>query len=139
MLFKWFLIIIGLLALGVGFVGIFVPLVPTTPFLLLAAACFVRSSDRLYQWLIHHRWFGSYIRNYREHRAMTLRAKVFVLALMWGITGYTALAVVTNVWIQILLAIIAASVTLHLLRLKTMTGELVPGQESGRVPDYREW
>lgn len=134
-LLKWLLIIIGLIALGVGIIGIFVPLVPTTPFLLLAAACFVRSSDRLYQWLIHHRWFGSYIRNYREHRAMTLRAKVFVLALMWGVTGYTALIVVTNDWIRVLLAIIASSVTLHLLRLKTVTGELAPQSESSRVAD----
>lgn len=134
-LLKWLLIIIGLIALGVGIIGIFVPLVPTTPFLLLAAACFVRSSDHLYQWLIHHRWFGSYIRNYREHRAMTLRAKVFVLALMWGVTGYTALIVVTNDWIRVLLAIIASIVTLHLLRLKTVTGELTPQSESARVAE----
>lgn len=132
---KWLLIIAGLVALGLGIVGIFVPLVPTTPLLLLAAACFVRSSNRLHHWLINHPWFGSYIRNYREHRAMTLRAKVVVLALMWGLTGYTAFVVVPNVWIQILLAIISVSVTLHLLSLKTMTGELAPLSESGRAAE----
>ena len=69
------LIIVGLLSVAVGVVGIFVPLLPTTVFLLLAAACFVRSSDRLYRRLITNRVFGSYIRNYREHRAMPLGAK----------------------------------------------------------------
>lgn len=69
------LMLAGGLALAIGVVGVFVPLLPTTPFLLLAAACFFRSSDRLYSWLVNHKWLGSYIRNYREHRAMTRRAK----------------------------------------------------------------
>jgi uncharacterized protein len=69
-LLRWLLIVVGLGSVGIGTVGIFVPLLPTTPFYLLAAACFFRSSDRLYRWLIGNKWCGPYIRNYREHRLM---------------------------------------------------------------------
>ena len=65
---KWTLILVGSLSIGLAFLGIFLPLLPTTPFLLLAAACYLRSSDRFYHWLIYHKWFGNYIRNYREGR-----------------------------------------------------------------------
>ena len=85
----------GIFALSLGIIGIVVPLLPTTPFLLLAAACFVRSSEKLYAWLLHHKWFGEYIRHYREHRAITLRAKIVILVLLWGVIAYTALGVVT--------------------------------------------
>jgi len=115
----------GILAVGVGTVGVFLPLLPTTPFLLLAAACFIRSSDRLYSWLIHHRWFGSYIRNYREHRAITRRAKIVTLILLWGVIGYSAFAVATTWWWRALLGVVAAGVTLHLLCLKTLKREML--------------
>ena len=81
---KIFLAILGCAAFVLGVVGIFVPLLPTTPFLLLAAALWVRSSPRLYEWLLAHRCFGGYIRNFRENRAIPLRAKVVSIALMWG-------------------------------------------------------
>jgi uncharacterized membrane protein YbaN (DUF454 family) len=73
---RWLLSSVGGICVGLGVLGIFVPLLPTTPFLLVAAACFVRSSDRLYQRLITHRTLGPYIRNYREHRAITRRARI---------------------------------------------------------------
>ncbi|NQU27807.1 MAG: DUF454 family protein, partial [Candidatus Marinimicrobia bacterium] len=76
---KGLLILIGILLVVLATVGIFLPLLPTTPFLLLAAACFFRSSDRLYRWLITHKWFGLYIKNYREHKAITKGAKVVIL------------------------------------------------------------
>jgi len=119
-LLRWLLIIIGLLAVGVGTVGIFVPLLPTTPFYLLAAACFFRSSDRLYQWLIGNTWCGSYIRNYREHRAIPRHAKIMALILLWGTIGYEVLAVLDHPWLCILLVAIAAGVSVYLLRLKTL-------------------
>jgi uncharacterized membrane protein YbaN (DUF454 family) len=119
------LVTVGIIAVGLGLIGVFVPLLPTTPFLLLAAACFVRSSGRLYAWLIHHRWFGDYIRHYREHRAITLRAKIGVLVLLWGVIGYTALGVMTAWWVRALLGIIAIGVTTHILRLKTLTREMM--------------
>ncbi len=110
----------GVIALGLGLVGIVVPLIPTTPFLLLAAACFTRSSDRLYQWLIRHRWFGSYIKNYQEHRAITRRARVMALGVLWAAIGYTTLGIAAAWWLQLLLVLMAAGVSLYLLRLKTL-------------------
>jgi uncharacterized protein len=89
---RWLLIIVGLAAVGIGTVGIFVPLLPTTPFYLLAAACFFRSSDRLYRWLIGNKWCGPYIRNYREHRAIPRHAKIVALILLWGTIGHAVLA-----------------------------------------------
>jgi uncharacterized membrane protein YbaN (DUF454 family) len=93
---RWLLISVGAICVGLGVLGIVVPLLPTTPFLLLAGACFIRSSDRLYQRLITHRTLGPYIRNYREHRAITRRARIVTLL---GI---------------------ATAVTVHLVRLTTV-------------------
>ena len=129
-LLKGLLVAVGVIAVGLGTVGVFVPLLPTTPFLLLAAACFIRSSDRLYAWLMHHKWFGSYIRNYREHRAITLRAKVFTLILLWAAIGYSALAVASTWWLRALLAAIAVGVTIHLLHLKTLTREMAKERDA---------
>jgi hypothetical protein len=114
------LISLGVLATIIGVVGIVIPLVPTTPLLLLAAACFVRSSDRMYQWLIGNRLFGPIIYNYRQHRAIALRSKVAALVMLWGVIGYTALAATSAVWLRLLLVSIAIGVTLHLLRLRTL-------------------
>jgi hypothetical protein len=122
---KWLLIVAGIVALGLGVIGVFFPLLPTTPFLLLAAACFFRSSDRLYAWLIHHKWFGTYIRHYREHKAITLRAKVVVLLFLWSVIGYTAFGIVTAWWVRALLGVIAVSVTIHILHVKTLTREML--------------
>lgn len=130
---KWFLMVIGVIALVLGVFGLFIPLLPTTPFLLLAAACFFRSSNRLYTWLIHHKWFGDYIRHYREHRAITLQAKVVTLVLLWSVIGYTAFGVVAAWWLRILLGVIAVSVTLHILHLNTLTEEMLKQMQPAPV------
>ncbi len=85
----------GVASLGLGALGVVLPLLPTTPFLLLAAACFFQSSDRLYDWLMRHRWFGPYIRNHREHRAITLGAKVGLLEKESALGGLATLGIVT--------------------------------------------
>ena len=118
---RFLLVVVGCVCVGLGTVGIFLPLLPTTPFLLLAAACFIRSSERLYEWLITHRWFGYYIKNYSEHRAITLRAKVVTLSLLWFTIGYSAIVVARAWWLRLVLLCIAVGVTLHVLRLKTLT------------------
>jgi len=125
---RWLLMTMGIISVGLGTAGIFLPLLPTTPFLLLAAACFIRSSDRLYQWLIHNRWFGSYIRNYQEHRALPLRAKVTALLLLWTTMTYSVFFLLRH-WVpQILLLLIAAIVTIYLLSLKTMPQKAGKGE-----------
>ncbi|MDJ0766890.1 MAG: YbaN family protein [Myxococcota bacterium] len=118
---KVFLIVAGVLSLTLGVIGIVVPLLPTTPLLLLAAACFVRSSDRLYRWLMNHRIFGPYIKNYREHRAVTFRTKAFTLVLLWVAIGYSTIFVVNALWLQVVLVLIAVAVTVHVLSLNTMS------------------
>ncbi len=115
----------GIVSLSLGIVGVFVPVLPTTPFLLLAAACFFRSSDRLYAWLIGHRWLGDYIRHYREHRAITWQAKVITLSFLWGVIGYTAWQGLTLWWGRALLGLVAVGVTIHILSLKTLTRQMV--------------
>ncbi len=120
---KLLLMSAGILAVGLGVAGIFLPLLPTTPFLLLAAACFIRSSDALYEWLTNHRWFGTYIRNYREHRATTRMTKIVTLALLWGTIGYSALAVVDGRLFRALLFAVALGVTIHVLSLGTIAAK----------------
>jgi uncharacterized membrane protein YbaN (DUF454 family) len=127
---KGLLIFVGVLSVGLATAGIFLPLLPTTPFLLLAAACFIRSSDRLYRWLITHKWLGPYIKNYREHKAITRRAKVVMLLLLWGTLGYTALGVISALAARVLLLLIGVGVTLHVLSLKTLTPEMLSEKRS---------
>ena len=132
---KWLLISAGFLSVGLATAGVFLPVLPTTPFLLLAAACFIRSSDRLYGWLITHRLFGRYIRYYREHRAITRQAKILTLILLWATIGYTTFVVVHSLPLRVLLLLIAAGVTLHVLSLKTLTRDML-SEES--AIEYRE-
>ena len=113
------LIAVGLLFVGLGIVGIFLPILPTTPFLLLAAYCFARSSDRFYHWLVTNRWFGAYIRNYREGRGMPLREKIISLTALWLTISATIIFSVSAWWLRLLLLAIALGVTTHLVRLPT--------------------
>jgi len=106
--------------LSLGIIGIFIPILPTTPFLLLSAWAWMNSSDRFYTWLIHNRVLGTYIRNYREKRAITLRHKIVTITLLWAGISYAAIFVSERLWLTILLFVIAAGVTIHLLMLKTL-------------------
>ncbi len=113
------LIVAGSISVILAVVGMFFPVLPTTPFLLLAAFCFVRSSPRFYHWLINNRWFGTYIRNYRLGLGLPLKQKVLTIALLWLSIGYTAGFVVSAWWGKLILVGIAAGVSIHLLRIKT--------------------
>jgi len=117
------LTILGSLCVALGVLGIFLPLLPTTPFLLLAAVCFARSSKRFYDWLMNNRWFGEYIRSYREGRGIPLKQKVLAIILLWLTIGSTALLAVTLWWVRLILLCIAVGVTIHLVKLKTYRPE----------------
>ena len=118
---KIFLTILGLVSFALAVAGIFLPLLPTTPLLLLAAWCFVHSSPRLYDWLMQHPKFGPYIRNFRENRAIPLHVKVVSVALVWLTIGYCIVAVVDEyLWAQILLFVLAAAISWHILSYKTL-------------------
>jgi uncharacterized membrane protein YbaN (DUF454 family) len=110
---------IGTLAVGLAILGMILPLLPTTPFLLLAAVCYARSSPRFYHWLLTNPWFGQYIRHYREGRGILLKQKIIAITLLWLTIGYTVLMVVSAWWGQLMLLAIAVGVTLHLLKTKT--------------------
>lgn len=104
----------GTLSTGLGIIGIFVPILPTTPFLLLAAACYMRSSGRFYQWLTNNRVFGAYVRNYVEGRGMPVRMKLFIILLLWLTMGLTIAFGVQNTIVRIVLVCIAIGVTVHI-------------------------
>ncbi len=120
---RTLLIISGTLCVALGILGMLLPVLPTTPFLLLAAICYARSSKRFYQWLITNRWFGEYIRNYREGRGIPLKQKVFTIFLLWLTIGYTAWFVVSLWWVKLILLGIAVAVTIHLTSVKTFKPE----------------
>ncbi|WP_164670901.1 YbaN family protein [Virgibacillus doumboii] len=117
---KVLLIIAGSISLGLGILGILLPLIPTTPLLLLAAACYVRSSDRLYDWLITNKYFGSYIVNYRQGKGIPLKAKVMGVTLIWISIGYTIVFVIPLVMVKVLLFGIAAYFSWFILKQKTL-------------------
>lgn len=117
---KILLITCGTLSVVMGVLGMFFPVLPTTPFLLLAAFCYARSSERFYHWLITNRLFGEYIKNYREGKGIPLKQKIIALTFLWLTMGYTVLFVVPLWWVKLLLLGIATGVTVHLVRLKTL-------------------
>ncbi len=101
----------------------FVPLLPTTPLLLLAAICYARSSPRFYNWLMTNRWCGEYIRNYRAGRGIPRKQKVLTILLLWLTIGYAVWFVVSLWWVRLILGGIAVGVTLHLIMIKTLKPE----------------
>lgn len=116
-IWRVLLILTGTLSVSLGVLGIFLPLLPTTVFLLLGAACYARSSPRFYYKLVNHRWLGPYIRSSREGQGMRRRDKAITLALLWAGIGATMIWSVEAIWLRLLLAAIAAGVTVHVVKL----------------------
>jgi uncharacterized membrane protein YbaN (DUF454 family) len=112
--------IAGTISLGLGILGIILPLLPTTPFLLLAAFCYLKGSERMHKWLLNHRIFGKYIRNYLEGRGIPLKTKIIAISFIWITISFTAIFVIDMLWLRIILFIIAAAVTVYLIRFKTL-------------------
>jgi uncharacterized membrane protein YbaN (DUF454 family) len=104
----------GTLSAGLGIIGVVVPILPTTPFLLLAAACYMRSSERFYRWLTNNRVFGAYVRNYIEGRGMPVRIKISTILLLWLTIGLSMTFAIQSPVIRIVLLCVAAGVTTHI-------------------------
>lgn len=117
-----FFLAIGFMSLGLGMLGMFLPVLPTTPFLLLASALFLRGSDKWANWLYNHKIFGTPVRNYVEHKSIDKRSKIAAMALLWTTILFTAW-IVDNFWLKIILITIATAVSYHVLSLKTTLSE----------------
>lgn len=118
-LLKAFLIVIGFISVGLGILGMFLPVLPTTPFLLLAAACFAKSSKKFYYWLLNNKWFGSYLKNYREGKGIPLKIKIMALSFLWSTILLSTIFFLDNIYLRILLISIAVGVTIHISLIKT--------------------
>ncbi|STV84134.1 membrane protein [Klebsiella pneumoniae] len=110
------LTIIGWLAVALGTLGVFLPLLPTTPFILLAAWCFARSSPRFHQWLLYRSWFGGYLRHWQQYRAMPRGAKPRAIAMI-VVTFAISLWLVKLTWVRIMLLVILACLLIFMWRI----------------------
>ena len=113
------LIAAGFLCTALGVLGIFLPLLPTVPLLLLAAACFARGSERCYRWLVDHRHLGPMVRGYLHGHGIPRRARWAAIALVWLTIPLTVLLAAIPLWVKILLIGIGLGITAYLLRLPT--------------------
>lgn len=119
---KIVFMVLGMFCMIMGVIGIFLPILPTTPFLLLAAFLFLRSSEKLYKYLVGHKVLGSYIYSYTKYKAITKGTKIKAIVFMWlglGVSSYY----IPLLWVKVIIGIIGIGVTIHLLRLNTLTEE----------------
>lgn len=125
-------VILGTLFLGVGIVGIFVPILPTTPFLLLAASFYARGSEKFHSWLLNNRILGAYIRHYINGKGMPLKVKLFTIALLWTAISFTVAFAVDGLVVRIILVLVAIGVSVHIALIKGYKkAKISPGNEKG--------
>jgi uncharacterized membrane protein YbaN (DUF454 family) len=113
-------IIVGTIALVIGAIGLFLPVIPTTPLVILAAACYYRGSERLHAWILSSRWFGETIKNYQEGRGLTRDTKARAIFLMWMTIIISAWFFVNNLFVRVAMIGVAIGVTVYLVRLPTL-------------------
>ncbi|MCY1399706.1 Inner membrane protein YbaN [compost metagenome] len=118
-LLRYVLLSIGWLSVALGVLGIFLPVLPTTPFLLLAAACFARSSPRVYHWLVNHPRLGPWIVHYLNGEGIPVKGKVYAIGLMW-LSISLSCYLVPLVWARAFMLTSAVLVTVYILRQKTL-------------------
>ena len=114
--------IFGGIFLALAIIGLFLPVFPTTPFLLLSASCFLRSSQKAYRFIMTNKYFGKHIYQYRITKAIPLLSKVSALTVLW-VSILVSAIFVPIVWVKIILLVVASGVTIHLILIKTMTAE----------------
>ena len=117
---NYILVALGTLFLVLGVIGIFIPVLPTTPFLLLAASLYLKGSKPVYDRLMANEYLGVYIKNFKENRAIPLRVKVTSVRMVWVTLLYCAFFVAKVWWMSLLFIAIATGVTIHILRFKTL-------------------
>lgn len=117
---KTLLTILGILSLGLGILGVFLPVLPTTPLLLLAAFLFLRSNKRLYDWLLGHPKMGPYITSFMKHKSIPKRVKILSVSTLWLTLLYCAIFVAEHWAFRGFFILIAVCVTWHILSYKTL-------------------
>ena len=122
---KVLLISIGTFFIGVAIVGVFIPILPTTPFLLISSALYARSSKKFYDWLINNNIFGKYIKNYREGKGIPLKLKIINIALLWITIGCSAIFAIDIFWVRVMMLIIAIGVTIHIIRISPIVKDKI--------------
>ncbi len=120
----WF--IAGTICVVLGAIGIVLPILPTTPFLLAAAACYYKSSERMHKWLLNNKWLGEYISNYVEGKGLTKKTKITALTVLWITISLSTVLVLHHLLpsqlvlpMQLTMVVIAIAVSIHILRLPT--------------------
>lgn len=110
-------LVLGSLALALGVLGIFLPLLPTTPFVLLAAACYARGSHRFYEWLLSNRTFGPIIMEWERHRSIPYRTKITAIALMSTTLAISIVFFVEPLWLKSALAAMGLALAIWMYRI----------------------
>lgn len=116
---KYIFILLGLISLSLGIIGVFIPVLPTTPFLLLSSYLFLRSSKKLYNWLMSHKVLGEYIYNYMEHRAVKKSAKISAIIFLW-LSMTISIILVSSTHVRLFLVFIGIAVTIHIATLRSL-------------------
>lgn len=114
------LTILGCLSLALGIAGAFIPVLPTTPFLLLSAALFLRGNRKLYDWLMNHPRLGTYISNFMEHKSIPMKVKTVSIATLWLTLLFCAIFVADHWALRLFFIAIAVGVTIHILSYRTL-------------------
>lgn len=120
---KYFYLTSGFVLVAIGVIGIFLPLLPTTIFLILASICFLKSSPKSNDWLRNHKVLGGYIDNYQNKSGLTRNSKIINIIALWTSISLSALLLTNELYIRIMLLVIAIVVTIHLLKIKTKLTE----------------
>jgi hypothetical protein len=122
---RYALIAVGWTSVGIGVLGMAVPVLPTTCFLLLAGGCFAKSSPRASRWLYSNRLFGRYVKDYKEAKVIPLRVKGLSLAVLWATIGATVIAVPS--WlVRVPVLLIALIITMHVARTASRRLDVAP-------------
>ncbi|ABV86831.1 YbaN family protein [Shewanella pealeana] len=118
---RGFFLIIGLCSLVLGLLGILLPILPTVPFILLAAYCFARSSDRLYQWLMSHPWFADALKNWQSQGAIrrSLKKKAYIVS---SLSFLTSIVIVPLIWVKVMLACLGTGLIIYLRSIPEIDG-----------------
>jgi len=116
---KTVYIVLGSISLVLGTLGIFLPLLPTTPFYLLTAWLYMRGSEKMYKKVMTNKYFGTIVRDFQENKSISLKTKVVITSMLWTTILLSIFFAVSALWIRILLFAIAIGVTIHVLSFKT--------------------